>query len=1125
MSRRASSSYKSRRLRGEDPVFAGIGIEEPAPRHPDSEPRSGRTLRRERKQTKFFNPGNEGIRRSKDWDDDGEFYKNTSETDEDADEEEDEDEEEEEDDEKEHFVRRSQRIRKEVKRLHFDNPEENKAKRKLRSDHRSSSHLTRRNRSEGNISYRSSRAERRERRARRRNQANRTDSDLGSDTNHRHRRHAHAYGQEDDEEVSLSSTDSSEAFDKKEARRLHRERSKVRPINLEMHELSSLNLNGYKSQSKKSEKADIDPANIDLNVDWKSIGGLENHITALKEMVTLPLMYPDLFTTLSITPPRGVIFYGPPGTGKTLVARALASTCSRHGQKVSFFMRKGADCLSKWVGEAERQLRLLFEQARRMQPSIIFFDEIDGLAPVRSSRQDQIHSSIVSTLLALMDGLDNRGQVIVIGATNRIDAIDPALRRPGRFDRELRFGLPSREARAKILSIHTNKWEPKPGSFFLQRLSGKCTGYCGADLKALCTEASLEAIRRLFPQVYSSDRRLKLDFSKIKVEECDFDVALEKIVASSKRNRGLPTRILPLHMHPLLLNQLEKVVQIIGLDTTNQDDMEEVGKDIKKITAGVNVIVDGKSNMGQSYLGPAILQRLESLPAFSIDLPTLLSDSNTSCAEEALTRRFGECLGQAPAILYWPHIDLWWETATESLKATITMLIEDLTPDNKVIIMALSNVDTQDLALELREVIKSKSFLRHTLSQPDLSARSCFFSQLLEEVKKPIVVPTKRNLELKQHSMDHEEDLETNLEDLHKGLDGNNTDAANSHLVHGIGEENEVVLCKLRMFLRSVVDRLMKYFKEFVYPGEERHHNYKTFILNPICLSDIRDKVNNGVYLTVKQFLTDIDLLVSNAKEYYFPNRADGRNIINKACHLQDSAFSMVCQFPKKLEKKCREINSLKQALDQRRATAKAKVAEKEKNMREEQKMRKTKEQCQQQTPSENDQDEKQGDLEVGKKDPEVETGTGSELKNLDGHQRAEEKGNKTSDCSEDEGKERKPVVHQTSSSTEDLQLNNNDNDDGTELKERQLVQEERQNMIVEESHSITLEDNLKKINVDTQKMHNLFSGKLKQKFSELHVQDLELLYLRMLALIQEHRSKVDQEGFLEALELVVENF
>lgn len=221
-------------------------------------------------------------------------------------------------------------------------------------------------------------------------------------------------------------------------------------------------------------------------------------------MVALPLLYPEVFQRFGITPPRGVLFHGPPGTGKTLLARALAASCSSQGQKIckwsdqgsnmrqssstvcyttAFFMRKGADVLSKWVGEAERQLRLLFEEAKNQQPSIIFFDEIDGLAPVRSSKQDQIHASIVSTLLALMDGMDGRGQVIVIGATNRPDAVDPALRRPGRFDREFYFPLPNLEARRKILEINTKKWDPPIREEFLDELAHLTKGYGGADLR------------------------------------------------------------------------------------------------------------------------------------------------------------------------------------------------------------------------------------------------------------------------------------------------------------------------------------------------------------------------------------------------------------------------------------------------------------------------------------------------------------------------------------------------------------------------------------------------------------------------------------------------------------------
>ena len=228
-------------------------------------------------------------------------------------------------------------------------------------------------------------------------------------------------------------------------------------------------------------------------------------IHALKEMTLLPLLYPEVFQRFGLTPPRGVLFHGPPGTGKTLLARALAASSRSNGKGIckspptivptrslththaAFFMRKGADCLSKWVGEAERQLRLLFEEARSSQPSIIFFDEIDGLAPVRSSKQDQIHASIVSTLLALMDGMDGRGQVVVIGATNRPDAVDPALRRPGRFDREFYFPLPSLEAREKILGIMTKGWEgwgvDGKGEENVKGLAKLTKGYGGADLR------------------------------------------------------------------------------------------------------------------------------------------------------------------------------------------------------------------------------------------------------------------------------------------------------------------------------------------------------------------------------------------------------------------------------------------------------------------------------------------------------------------------------------------------------------------------------------------------------------------------------------------------------------------
>ena len=227
-----------------------------------------------------------------------------------------------------------------------------------------------------------------------------------------------SYRSRDTSSSSSNESVDEQRFAKRKNKRMMVERSKLRPVNLSKQDATKAVFRERKSVG--ASMADIQPMEMDMGVTFESVGGVDDHINSLREMVIFPLLYPEIFTKFSMTPPRGVLFYGPPGTGKTLIARALASECSSEGRKVAFFMRKGADCLSKWIGESERQLRLLFDQAYLMRPSIIFFDEIDGLAPVRSSRNDQIHSSIVSTLLALMDGLDNRGEIIVIGATNRI---------------------------------------------------------------------------------------------------------------------------------------------------------------------------------------------------------------------------------------------------------------------------------------------------------------------------------------------------------------------------------------------------------------------------------------------------------------------------------------------------------------------------------------------------------------------------------------------------------------------------------------------------------------------------------------------------------------------------------
>jgi len=401
----------------------------------------------------------------------------------------------------------------------------------------------------------------------------------------------------------------------------------------------------------KNQKAfaDADPLGVDTTVDFSKVGGLQNHINQLKEMVTLPLLYPELFLRFKVTPPRGVLFHGPPGTGKTLLARALANSIGVGGRKITFYMRKGADALSKWVGEAEKQLRLLFEEARRTQPSIIFFDEIDGLAPVRSSKQEQIHASIVSTLLALMDGMDGRGQVIVVGATNRPDNIDPALRRPGRFDREFYFPLPDLEGRSAILDIHTKDWGL--ASEFKQTLAENTKGYGGADLRALCTEAALNAIQRTYPQIYTAPDKLVVDPDKIDIHAADFMISMKRMIPSSERSASSGAAPLPKAVEPLLRTQFAELVKLLDeilprkkKITALEEAMFELPDDAdqgfgretmnqefeRSRIFRPRLLLTSIPGMGLGYLCSAILHHLEGVHVQNFDLPTLLGDGRVS---------------------------------------------------------------------------------------------------------------------------------------------------------------------------------------------------------------------------------------------------------------------------------------------------------------------------------------------------------------------------------------------------------------------------------------------------------------------------------------------------------------
>uniref|UniRef100_A0A8C9WPY5 ATPase family AAA domain-containing protein 2 n=1 Tax=Scleropages formosus TaxID=113540 RepID=A0A8C9WPY5_SCLFO len=733
-----------------------------------------------------------------------------------------------------------------------------------------------------------------------------------------------------------SSTPSSDEGDNDEEEQFQRRRNKNRnrsmnrclPLNLRKEDLLGI----HKDRMKiGASLADVDPMQIDQSVRFDSIGGLSSHISALKEMVVFPLLYPEVFERFKIQPPRGCLFYGPPGTGKTLVARALANECSQGTRKVAFFMRKGADCLSKWVGESERQLRLLFDQAYQMRPSIIFFDEIDGLAPVRSSRQDQIHSSIVSTLLALMDGLDSRGEVVVIGATNRLDSIDPALRRPGRFDREFLFGLPDREARKEILKIHTRQWNPQLSHAFIEELADKCVGYCGADVKAVCAEAALCALRRRYPQIYGTSEKLQLDVASISISSRDFVAAMRKVVPASQRAVSSPAKALIPIVQPLLADTLDHTLKTLkrifphaemtikrkqDSDITIhvlEDDLlysEDEGpslcaegaiqKQLNKAESFLNfnrsalhqptsyrprLLLVGRPGSGQnSHLAPAVLHALEKFTVYTLDMAVLFGVSSTS-PEEACAQIFCEAKRTSPSVLYIPYIHQWWETVSSAVKATFLSLLQDIPSFAPILLLATCSV--QDLfRAEYGEVFH--------ISRPTQKERNKFFEDLILTQAAKAPVSKKKALEVlplapppapRQLTEEEQQRLE---------------------------EQEEDTLRELRLFLRDVTNRLAldKRFKAFTKPVDvEEVPDYTTVIKQPMDLSTVLSKIDLHKYVTVKDFLHDVDLIWQNALEYNPDTDPSDRQIRHRACALKDTVHVIIRdELDEDFEKICEEI-------------------------------------------------------------------------------------------------------------------------------------------------------------------------------------------------------------------------
>ncbi len=273
-----------------------------------------------------------------------------------------------------------------------------------------------------------------------------------------------------------------------------------------------------------------DMAKPGMKISYEDVGGLGKELKKIREMIELPLKYPELFERLGIDPPKGILLLGPPGTGKTLIARAVANETSAYFMHVN-----GPEIMHKFYGESEGKLREVFAQASNNAPSILFIDEIDVIAPKREKILGDVEKRVVGQLLALMDGLKSRGQVVVIGATNIPNALDPALRRPGRFDREISIGIPDRNSRLEILNIHT-RGMPLDENVDISHIADVTHGYVGADLAALCREAAMNAIRKIMPEIDRESGVISPEIlMDLKVSMDDFIMALSEIVPSTTR--------------------------------------------------------------------------------------------------------------------------------------------------------------------------------------------------------------------------------------------------------------------------------------------------------------------------------------------------------------------------------------------------------------------------------------------------------------------------------------------------------------------------------------------------------------------------------------------------------------
>ncbi|TLX84502.1 MAG: CDC48 family AAA ATPase [Thaumarchaeota archaeon] len=431
-------------------------------------------------------------------------------------------------------------------------------------------------------------------------------------------------------------------------------------------------------------------------VTYEDIGGLTDEIKKVREMIELPLRHPEIFEKLGIEAPKGVLLYGPPGTGKTLLAKAVANESNAH-----FISISGPEIMSKFYGESEARLREIFKEAKEKSPSIIFIDEIDSIAPKREEVTGEVERRVVSQLLSLMDGLEARGKVIVISATNRPNAIDPALRRPGRFDREIEIKVPDKKGRKDILMIHTRNM-PLNDDVNLDKIAAISHGYVGADLEYLCKEAAMKCLRRLLPELNLEDEKLPPEtLDKLIVTEDDFQNALKEVTPSGMRE-------------VFIENPDVSWDEVGGLEAVKRELQEAVEWPMKYPTLYSKlghrmprgILLHGPSGTGKTLLAKAVATESEA-NFISVRGPELLSKW-VGESERGIREIFRRARQASPCVIFFDEIDsiapvrgIGGETAvTERVVSQLLTELDGIESLYGVVVLAATNrADMIDTAL------------------------------------------------------------------------------------------------------------------------------------------------------------------------------------------------------------------------------------------------------------------------------------------------------------------------------------------------------------------------------------------------------------------------------------------